>query len=559
VGVFRDRLAESGAAVRSVAQNPGLRRLELAWAMSILGQSAFVVAVSIYAFTAGGTEAVALIILLRFALAAVVAPFAGVLADRYRRESVLLGSVITRIVLVGAAAIGVFADVTPAIVYTLAVLAAIATTPFRSAQAALVPPLSRSPSELTAANVVASTIESIATFAGPALAGILVAIVSAGLVFLMTAGMLIVSAFFLMRIHAPKAAPKDEVQTSTILSEAFAGFRTIGRERPLRVLVGLLAAQTLLFGALQVFTVVLAVDVLDIGTPGVGYLTSALGVGAVIGAISAVGLTGARRLSPAFIGGIVLIGAPLVVLGLWAQTVEALILLGVVGFGSSVVDVAGLTLVQRAVPENVLARVFGVIQMAFYASIGIGAIVTPRLIDWLGTEHAILATGLFLVALTVVLAPRLMTIDAAAEPPEPDELRLLGRIPIFAPLPGQTLEHLATRLVPLRVEPGTVVVKQGDEGDRFYLIAEGELDVSADDQPLSKLEAGDYFGEIALLRDLPRTATVTAASTAVLYGLDRADFLAAVTGHSPSAQAAEEVVSARLATFSPTGVRATAS
>jgi hypothetical protein len=407
--------------------------------------------------------------------------------------------------------------------------------------------------------VVASTIESIATFAGPALAGILVAIVSAGLVFLMTAGMLIVSAFFLMRIHAPKAAPKDEVQTSTILSEAFAGFRTIGRERPLRVLVGLLAAQTLLFGALQVFTVVLAVDVLDIGTPGVGYLTSALGVGAVIGAISAVGLTGARRLSPAFIGGIVLIGAPLVVLGLWAQTVEALILLGVVGFGSSVVDVAGLTLVQRAVPENVLARVFGVIQMAFYASIGIGAIVTPRLIDWLGTEHAILATGLFLVALTVVLAPRLMTIDAAAEPPEPDELRLLGRIPIFAPLPGQTLEHLATRLVPLRVEPGTVVVKQGDEGDRFYLIAEGELDVSADDQPLSKLEAGDYFGEIALLRDLPRTATVTAASTAVLYGLDRADFLAAVTGHSPSAQAAEEVVSARLATFSPTGVRATAS
>ena len=146
---------------------------------------------------------------------------------------------------------------------------------------------------------------------------------------------------------------------------------------------------------------------------------------------------------------------------------------------------------------------------------------------------------------------------AAAAPPPAEEMDLLASIPIFAPLPGGSIEHLATRLVPLRVQRGTVVIREGDEGDRFFIVAAGELDVLQDSVEIGALKAGDYFGEIALLRDMPRTATVSARTDAVVYGLDRQDFLAAVTGHPQSTEAAETVVSARLAGPAGTGYQST--
>ena len=157
--------------------------------------------------------------------------------------------------------------------------------------------------------------------------------------------------------------------------------------------------------------------------------------------------------------------------------------------------------------------------------------------------------------LVLVLWPSVARIDAAAPPPSADELRILGSVPIFAPLPGTSLEQLATRLVPMRLEPGTMIVREGDPGDRFYIVAEGTVEISEDGKPISELSDGGYFGEIALLRDVPRTATVTAKTPVVLYALDREDFLAAVTSHAPSAQAAEDVVSSRLAGVPVAGAR----
>jgi CRP-like cAMP-binding protein len=118
-----------------------------------------------------------------------------------------------------------------------------------------------------------------------------------------------------------------------------------------------------------------------------------------------------------------------------------------------------------------------------------------------------------------------------------------------------TLEHLAGRLVPLRLEPGTVVVREGDPGDRFFIVAEGTVEVSEYGRAIAELGPGGYFGEIALIRDVARTATVTTATQTVLYALDRDDFLAAVTSHAPSAEAAEEVVSSRLAGLPVAGAR----
>jgi hypothetical protein len=444
--------------------------------------------------------------------------------------------------------LAVFGHANEWVVYGLAIAGTISQTPMRSALGALTPALCSSPEELTAANAIASTVESLATFIGPAIAGLLLAVTSLGVVFSFTTGLMATCAFFTARVRPPeKAAPKAELKVSTIASESLAGFRAIGRESSLRVLVFLFTVQTFVAGAVAVFTVVLAIEVLGLGNAGVGYIDSAFGVGAVLGGIVAFGLTGARRLSPAFLAGVILWGAPLALLTLSSTTVVALILFGVMGIGNSLVDVAGFTLVQRAVPDSVLARVFGVLSMLWLLSLGIGALVTPKLISWLGLTHTLLVTGLGTVAVTIAFASRVVAIDTQAHAPDEDELRLLGRVPIFAPLTGATLEHLVGRLVPVVAEPGTEIVKQGDVGDRFYVVAEGELAVTADGHPISSLQAGDYFGEIALLRDVPRTATVTTRSRVVLYALDRDDFLAAVTGYAPSAEAAERVVSARLA------------
>lgn len=556
---FHKRLGDSLAAFAAVARNPNLRWLELAWTASIVGHYAFLIAVSVYAYGVGGEKAVGLIFLARLLPAAVIAPFAGMLGDRFPRERVLLFTNATRVGLVAAAALGVFVDADPWIVYALSIAATIATTPFRSAQAALTPSLAGNPAELTAANAVASGVESIAVFVGPALAGVLLGVASTGTVFVVTALLIVASALFLLlvRVERPEQ-PHRELDASTIASERLAGFTTLGRHPSLRVMMVLLTAQTAIFGAVQVFIVVAAIELLDLGEGGVGYLNAAIGVGAFVGAVGALSLTGASRLSPAFLAGLIVTGLPLVAIGVRQEVVVAVIVLAVMGIGNSFVDVAGLTLVQRSVPDEVLARVFGVIQMLWLASIGIGAALAPALIAWLGVETALIATGLFLPVLVVLLGAKVARIDASAAAPEPEELRILASVPIFAPLPGGSLEHLAARLVPLRVEPGTVIVREGDPGDRFYIVAEGEVEVSQDGTPVSRLEQGDYFGEIALMRDVPRTATVTAQTPVVLYALDRDDFLAAVTGHPQSTEAAEAVVTSRLAGPAATGYRSTA-
>lgn len=559
VGGIGKRFLNSLGAFGSIWRNANLRWLELAWTASIVGQYAFLVAVSVYAYGIGGEKAVGLIFLARLIPAALLAPFAGLLGDRYPRERVLLFTNLTRIVLVGAAAVAVFADADPWLVYGFSIAATIATTPFRSSQAALTPSLAQTPEELTAANAVASGIESVAVFAGPALAGVLFAVASTGLVFTITALLIVVSALLLLLIHVDRAeAPRRELEASTIMAERLAGFTTLGRNRALLLMMVLLTAQTAVFGAVQVFIVVTALQLLDLGDGGVGYLSAAIGIGAFIGAVGALSLTGARRLSPAFLLGIVMIGVPLMAMGIWQELPVAIVALGVMGIGSSLVDVAGLTLVQRAVPDDVLARVFGVIQMLWLASIGIGAALVPVLISWLGIEASFIAVGALLPALVLLLGRQVARVDAEAAAPEVEELRILASVPIFAPLPGGSLEHVAGRLVPLRLEPNTVIVREGDAGDRFYIVAEGEIEVSQDGVPITNLTAGGYFGEIALLRDVPRTATVTARTSAVLYALDRDDFLAAVTGHPQSAEAAETVMAARLSGPASTGYRSSA-
>ena len=443
----------------------------------------------------------------------------------------------------GAAA-AVFGGAPAVTVYALAAIAAVTGTAFGPAQSALLPSLARSAEELTAANATSTTLESVGFFVGPALGGLLLAVTSVGAVFAMAAALFLWSALVLGRIVGDSRGGPG-IAGDSILREALAGFRAIAAERRLRLIVGLYGAQTLAAGILRVLLVVTALQVLDLGPSGVGFLNSAVGIGALAGMLVMLTLIGTSHLAAVFRVGILLWGVPLALLGIWPSVAAALVLLGILGVGNTLVDVAGLTLLQRAAPDEVRARVFGVLESVFLATIAIGAILAPLLTTVLGARGALIAAGSGLSVLVLLFWRPLNAIDAAAPVPE-SELALLRVIPIFAPLPPMTLEQLASRLSHVSVPAGQVVFHQGEPGDLFYVIGEGEVAVALDGSPQVTLGRGAYFGEIALLRDVPRTATVTALTEVELYALERDVFIAAVTGHSPSAEAADAVIAGRL-------------
>jgi MFS family permease len=538
------RLNESLRAFGAVFANPDLRRVELAWGGSVVGQWGYEVALAVFAYRHGGATAVGLVALVRLLPAAVVAPFAAMLGDRFLRKRVMVAADLARVGTMGGAAAAVFAGAPPVVIYALAVLTALASTAFGPAQSALLPTLARTPEELTAANATSTSLEGLGFFLGPALGGILLTITSVGTVFAATAALFLVSALVLGRITSdsrgdPAAEPEN------IGREALAGFRAIIGERRLRLVVGLYGTQTLVAGIMRVLVVVTALRILDLGPSGVGFLNSADGVGGLAGVLVVLGMVTTARLSGVLALGLLLWGLPLVVLGVWPSVPLALLCFGVIGVGNILVDVAGLTLLQRTAPDKVRARVFGVWESVFLATIGLGAIIAPLLISAFGPQGALIAAGGGLAVVVLLLWRRLGTVDAPALVPE-RELTLLREIPIFAPLPPVTLEQLASHLSHVRLGAGDVVFRQGERGDRFYIVEHGEVEVEPEGREAVVLGRGGSFGEIALLRDVPRTATVTATTDVELWALERDIFIASVTGHAPSSEAADAVIATHL-------------
>jgi hypothetical protein len=389
----------------------------------------------------------------------------------------------------------------------------------------------------------------VGSFVGPALGGLLLALTSPGVVFAATAGAFVWSALNVVRIPASPPERGDRAEEA-LHREALAGFQTIFGTPSLRLVVGLYSAQTLVAGALNVLVVVAALELFDLGRSGPGLLNSAIGIGGLVGAAVALALVGFRGLGTVFALGLVLWGLPLVLMGAWPATVAALIFLALLGVGNTLVDVSGLTLLQRTAPPAVLARVFGVLESLIVATLGLGAILAPALAALLGVRGALVVVGVLLPVLASLSWARLRAIDERSAVPE-SELELLQALPLFAPLPPATLEHLAGSLERVPEAAGEEITRQGEPGERFYIVAEGEVDVVIDGRVAATLGPGEHFGEIALLRDVPRTATVTARSDAVLLALDRDEFVSAVTGHPASREAADAVVAARLARLRP--------
>jgi MFS family permease len=540
---LREHVRESIRALRDVFGNPSLRRLELAWAGSIIGSWSYAVALAVYAYDQGGASAVGFVALIRWVPAAIASPLAAVLGDKYPRVRVMLLTDLSRAVALVVMAVCAYAGGPAASIYVLASLVAIINTAFQPAQAALVPALARTPQELTAANVTSSTIESLGFCVGPALGGVLLAFSSVWVVFAVTAGAFVYSALVLSLLRGAPEPPTTS-ERPHLLDELTAGFRAIAHDRRLRLIVGLFGAQTLVNGAFGVLITVSALQLLDLGPSGVGYLNAAVGVGGILGGVFSLMLVGHHRLATTFGVAVACTGAPLLLIGAFPSTATTLVVFALVGFAIIVGDVAGFTLLQRGTPSDVLARVFGVLHSLFYGTVAVGAILAPPLIDAVGVRWALVIVGGFLPVLCALTTAGLARMDTA--PVRARELELLQQIPIFAPLTPPVLEQLAARLTPIHASAGDEIIRKGDQGDRFYVIGRGEVEVMVDGREPKREGPGAYFGEIALLRDVPRTATVRAASDAELYALDRDDFLPAVTGHAASAQAADAVIGSRL-------------
>ncbi|HZT93503.1 MAG TPA: MFS transporter [Gaiellaceae bacterium] len=532
--------------VRAVVGNRNIRHLELAYASATTSEWAFTVALAVFAYQRGGARDVGILGLVRMAPAALATPFTAAFADRYERERALVAVSLLSAVALAASAALFYGGRSEAGIFAFAAAHAVVSTLCRPTVSALLPSLATSPEQLVAANAVSLALEGLGTLVGPLVAGLLVATANVGVVFVFGAVSYVASALALAAIHVEGRLRFAHQRADRKLA---AGFRLLAHEPQPRLIVGLFVAQTLVRGSLNVLVVVIAFRLLHAGGGWVGFLSGAVGAGTLLGGFTSVAFTG-RRLALPFGFGLVLWGVPIALIAAGSSKFLALLLLVVLGIGNAIEDVTGETLLQRLVSDEVLGRVFGVMFGLATAGFGVGAIVAPALIAGLGNRGALVATGLFLPALVLVSLPALRRIDASAGAPT-RELQVLDQVPMFAPLPLVAKEQLARSLVATTFAAGEPIIEESQIGDRFYILVRGRVTVTHGGQEIGELDRGDFFGEIALLRDIPRTSTVTARDDVETYVLDRRHFLEAAIGHAAGREAGEAVVAERLAALTP--------
>ena len=548
----RHRLGDAAIALRRVVASPALRRSEAAFAAAWTSECAFTVGLGVVAFRQGGAGAVGLVTLLRMAPSALATPFLAAVADRGRRERVLVAVAGVRGVAIGASAALLAVDAPSATVYGLAVVATVAFTVFRPAHSALVPSLCTTTRELTSANVVRGILDAAGALLGPALGGVLLTVADPAALFAATAALSVASALALVGLRYELPLDAGASAPPALVRDTVEGAAAVAHHRDLRLLFGLGFAQTVVRGALSVFTVVVAIDLLGTGDSGVAALSAAVGVGGLLGSFGVSLLVGSRHLG-AWLGvALALWGAPIAVLGASPTDIAAYLLLATVGLANAVIDVPFFTLPVRLAPDAVLARVFGVFESLIALGVGLGSIGAPALLALFGVRGALVATGATLPLLAVVSWRRLAALDRRLGARDV-EIGVLRGVPMLRQLPVPSIEHLARQLRRSTAPAGAVVVRQGDPGDAFYVIVDGQADVIGDGAVVRTLGAGDSFGEIALLHDVPRTATIRARTEVTVFALGRDAFLDAVAGFRPSGEAARQVVAGHLANYPPAG------
>jgi hypothetical protein len=530
------------------ARSPALRRIQLGFAGACTAEWAFTVVLSVYAFRQGGATAVGLVSLLRMLPSAVLAPFASAVADRWRRDVVLTLVSTGRCATAAAMALLVTDAGSTVAVYALAVLSTAAALLYRPVNSALLPLLCRTPGELASANVVRGLLDSISMLVGPGVAAALLASGSTSSGFGAVAVLSALSAVLTLRLAVEE--PGRRTTRGSVVGGLLAGGRAAWRSSQLRLCFLLVGAQTLTRGAVSVFTVLVAVDLLGLGDPGVGTLTAALGAGAVLGSLAASLFVSNRRLAVWFGLGVALWGLPLVVLAAAPGRASALLLFAVLGVGNALVDVGVFTLIARLAPERVLARVFGLLESVGALTVGLGSALAALLADTTDLRVAVAIVGAIGPVIVVLSWSRLRRLDATMVARDED-ISLLRTVSMFDPLPLPALEQLATGLEPRRVPAGQNVFVQGDAADGCFVIESGDAEVVGDGRSITTVGPGELVGEIGLLRQVPRTATVRAVTDLDLRLLDADRFVCVVTGWETSRELTRGYVDTLLDRFSP--------
>jgi hypothetical protein len=544
------RLNPAVGAVATAMADEAVRRLLVAWFAVVAGKWTLLVTTLVIAYDRGGPVAVAILGVVRYLTPAIVAPFAGVPASRWPGLAVLRATSIARAV----AAVGV-----AGVVVTDAPFAALALMVgleagfgafTRPLHMGLLPACARTPEQLVAANVTSSAAEGLGTFVGPAIASLL-------LVWTGPIGAIVaVVAIYVVGILAIAGAQIATVGNGdraegpgAVLEEFLGGTRSIGRlPGPRLVLVGV-GVQTFVRGLLTVLIVVAAIELLGMGKPGVGTLNAAMGLGGLVGAGASIALAGRARLGPAFIVALMGWGAPIALIGLVASPTVAILALLAIGLSNAFLDVSGYTLVQRTTPNAARVAMLGLIDGVANLGPALGGLVAPLLIAGAGVQGALLLTGAILPITAVALALANRNLDEGG-PAAARRVELLRDQPLFAPLSLATIEHLAATLIPVRFDMGACLIREGDVGEDYLLIDDGEVEILHGDRVFRTLGKGHGIGEIALIHDVPRTASVRAIGPVEAFRMDRESFLEAVTGHAASHAAARAVASQRLASDS---------
>ena len=532
---------------RTVLADRNLRRVELAFLGFNMTEFATWIAILVYAFERGGAAEMGAVSAILLVPSAVVAPLAAYAGDRFRRDRVLAVDYVVQGLALGATAATLYADAPAGLVYAAATVASISITFTRPAQNSLLPALTATPGDLTAANVVSGVVEGMGKMLGPIIAGILLGTSGSAAVFAAFAVVTLIGALLVARLRVDVAAvtPEARIDAADVFHETLRGFETLRRASEPRLVVLLLSAGVIVVGALDVLFVATAIDLLDIGAGGAGFLSAAFGAGAIVGAASTIMLVGRRRLTPSLAGGAVLFGAPIGLVAVAPSAVGAPVLFAAAGAGRSVGDVSGRTLLQRISPNDVLSRVFGVLEGLMMLALVVGSVGAAVLIEVSGVQTALVVVGAFLPIIILVSSGRLLSIDRSAEAPDAEILRLLRAIPFFAPLPAPSMERVMADVIARDAAAGDVLIREGDPGDLFYVIVEGTVEITRGGEHVSEQGPGAYVGEVALLRDVPRTASVIAKTPLRLLALEREPFLLAVTGHPVSHEAARAVATAR--------------
>jgi MFS family permease len=471
----------------------------------------------------------------------------GAIGDRYDRRTVMLVCDVSRGALMLALGVAAAASAPVGLTLVLVFLSTTISTAFEPAAEAMIPGLVEE-DDLAAANAASSTIENIAIAVGPAIGGILTILGSAALAFAINGVTFLASAVFIWNLPARARAPgaADQTPMHRRIAE---GLTAIKRSPGVGVVMALIVAAAFAYGEQIVLLGLVSSELLDTGTGGVGFLFAAIGAGGIIAAGTTGRLAEDPRQARVLAISTVALGLPVALLAWLQSPIPAYIALAVSGAGGIAFDVVAITLLQRLVPEQMLARIFGVLGSVAVTAMVAGTLVAPPLVEIGGLETALVVTGLLPVAIVVALLPRLRSLERTAQAvvrefePVVETLRGLG---IFEGATPSALERLARGAQVVSLEPGAAVIREGEPADHLYIVKSGTLDVRAGGTKVNTLGTGDYFGEIGLVEQVPRTATVEATSRVEVLRVDGDDFLG-VLGAASSSRILSQGIAVRLA------------